>query len=189
MCSKSCLDLGCHVFEERQNNPDDRDPLFDRFQDVKISLDNTERRPLMEVIESKVQYYHNDNRDGFLSFPPSLLPGEIPGFPRETVNNLKDEDEEWAARGLDARTDMCVPPPRAPPPPPPPGSSSAESSSRSASSSVSHPESSESSSQSERASRANAADDDTAGDDDDTAGDATTAVGLAMARANGDHGS
>ena len=50
----------------------------------------------MEVIESKVQYYHNDNRDGFLSFPPSLLPEEIPGFPRETVNNVKAEDEEWA---------------------------------------------------------------------------------------------
>ncbi len=92
MCSKSCLDLGYHVFKESKNNPDD--PLFERFKDVKISLENTERRPLNEVIDSKVQYYHKDTINGFISFPPSQLPEETAGFPKEAVKHPKAEDEE-----------------------------------------------------------------------------------------------
>ena len=93
---RSCsLKLGFDAFKDSKHNADD--PLFERFENVKISPDNnTERTPIMEVIKSKVQYYHNTNLDGFLSFPPSLLPEETPGFPKEVVKNLKNEDREWA---------------------------------------------------------------------------------------------
>ena len=94
VCSCS-LNLGFDAFKDSKHIAED--PLFERFENVKISPDNnTERTPIMEVIKSKVQYYHNTNLDGFLSFPPSLLPEETPGFPKEVVKNLKNEDREWA---------------------------------------------------------------------------------------------
>ena len=98
MCTKSCLNLGYHAFKEKDgvNN----DPLFERFQDETIvsSLHDEERKPLKEVIVSKLGEYYRNDEGRFLSFPPSLLPDDkmTPGFPKDVAQHTKSPpDSRW----------------------------------------------------------------------------------------------
>ena len=108
MCTKSCLNLGYHAFKEKERVIND--PLFERFKDETIvSSYHEERKPLKDVIDSKLgEYYRND--EGFLSFPPSLLPDDKmkPGFPREVAQLGNSGDEEWKRMVADKNAEDIV---------------------------------------------------------------------------------